>query len=99
MAAEAADELVAKAEKKLKGGVFGSMFGNKKEEAQELLQEAANKYKQVRVGPSVCIITAVETPVCRKAQHTPKRMFVHTGICLKFCCASFGWAWHQPDDR
>jgi hypothetical protein len=47
MAAAAADELVAKAEKKLKGGVFGSMFGNKKEEAIELLQEAGNKYKQV----------------------------------------------------
>jgi hypothetical protein len=47
MAAAAADELVAKAEKKLKGGVFGNMFGNKKEEAIELFQEAGNKYKQV----------------------------------------------------
>lgn len=47
MADEAAAELVAKAEKKLKGGMFGNMFGNKKEDAIELLQEAANKYKQV----------------------------------------------------
>ena len=47
MAEEAAFELVAKAEKKLKGGMFGNMFGNKKEEAIELLQEAANKFKQV----------------------------------------------------
>ena len=47
MAEEAAFELVAKAEKKLKGGMFGNMFGNKKEDAIELLQEAANKFKQV----------------------------------------------------
>lgn len=47
MADASADELVAKAEKKLKGGLFGNMFGSKKEEAVELLQEAANKYKQV----------------------------------------------------
>ena len=47
MAEAEADELVAKAEKKLKGGLFGNMFGSKKEEAVELLQEAANKYKQV----------------------------------------------------
>jgi hypothetical protein len=47
MADGTADELVAKAEKKLKGGLFGNMFGSKKEDAVELLQEAANKYKQV----------------------------------------------------
>ena len=38
---------MAKAEKKLKGGMFGNLFGNKKDEAVELFQEAANKYKQV----------------------------------------------------
>ena len=48
MAEAAAEELVAKAEKKLKGGMFGNMFGSKKEDAIELLQEAANKYKQVQ---------------------------------------------------
>mmetsp|Transcript_11981 Transcript_11981/g.18772 ORF Transcript_11981/g.18772 Transcript_11981/m.18772 type:complete len:181 (+) Transcript_11981:93-635(+) len=48
MAEAAGDELVAKAEKKLKGGIFGNMFGNKKDEAVELLQEAANKYKQAK---------------------------------------------------
>uniref|UniRef100_A0A7S0VZQ9 Alpha-soluble NSF attachment protein n=1 Tax=Hemiselmis tepida TaxID=464990 RepID=A0A7S0VZQ9_9CRYP len=48
MAEEAALELVAKAEKKLKGGMFGNMFGSKKEDAVELLQEAANKFKQVK---------------------------------------------------
>ena len=30
------------------GGMFGSLFGSKKEDAIELYQEAANKYKQVR---------------------------------------------------
>lgn len=45
--AQAADDLVAKAEKKLKGGMFGNMFGSKKEEAVDILDEAANKYKQV----------------------------------------------------
>lgn len=49
MAAAAADELAAKAEKKLKGGLLGNMFGNKKEDAIELFQEAANKYKQVKM--------------------------------------------------
>mmetsp|Transcript_57664 Transcript_57664/g.120561 ORF Transcript_57664/g.120561 Transcript_57664/m.120561 type:complete len:300 (-) Transcript_57664:14-913(-) len=48
MADGTADELVAKAEKKLKGGLFGNMFGSKKEDAVELLQEAANKYKQAK---------------------------------------------------
>ena len=47
MADATADELVAKAEKKLKGGLFGNVFGNKKDDAIELFQEAANKYKQV----------------------------------------------------
>jgi len=46
--AEQADDLVAKAEKKLKGGMFGNLFGSKKEEAVDLLEEAANKYKQVK---------------------------------------------------
>ena len=47
MAERDAEELVAKAEKKLKGGMFGNMFGNKKEDAVELLKDAANKFKQV----------------------------------------------------
>ena len=47
MGERSADDLVAKAEKKLKGGMFGNMFGSKKEEAIELLTEAANKFKQV----------------------------------------------------
>mmetsp|Transcript_41309 Transcript_41309/g.97096 ORF Transcript_41309/g.97096 Transcript_41309/m.97096 type:complete len:290 (+) Transcript_41309:130-999(+) len=46
--AQAADDLVAKAEKKLKGGMFGNMFGSKKEEAVDILDEAANKYKQAK---------------------------------------------------
>eukprot|EP00960_Hanusia_phi_P039835 754079-Hanusia_phi.AAC.2 len=54
MAEQQADELMAKAEKKLKGragdagGMFGSLFGSKKEDAIELFQEAANKYKQAK---------------------------------------------------
>mmetsp|Transcript_55715 Transcript_55715/g.113913 ORF Transcript_55715/g.113913 Transcript_55715/m.113913 type:complete len:290 (+) Transcript_55715:140-1009(+) len=47
-AAELADDLVAKAEKKLKGGMFGNLFGSKKEEAVDILEEAANKYKQAK---------------------------------------------------
>mmetsp|Transcript_14822 Transcript_14822/g.21604 ORF Transcript_14822/g.21604 Transcript_14822/m.21604 type:complete len:290 (+) Transcript_14822:70-939(+) len=47
MADKEAEELVAKAEKKLKGGLMSAVFGsgNKKEEACDLLTEAANKYK------------------------------------------------------
>mmetsp|Transcript_74626 Transcript_74626/g.199792 ORF Transcript_74626/g.199792 Transcript_74626/m.199792 type:complete len:188 (+) Transcript_74626:30-593(+) len=49
MADAEADEIMAKAEKKLKGGLFGNMFGgNKKDDAVELFQDAANKYKQVK---------------------------------------------------
>mmetsp|Transcript_13702 Transcript_13702/g.33243 ORF Transcript_13702/g.33243 Transcript_13702/m.33243 type:complete len:290 (+) Transcript_13702:53-922(+) len=50
MAEEEAIQLVAKADKKLKGGVFSSLFGggNKQEAAVELLEEAANKYKQIK---------------------------------------------------
>eukprot|EP00802_Teleaulax_amphioxeia_P019318 Tamp_19545.p1 GENE.Tamp_19545~~Tamp_19545.p1 ORF type:complete len:327 (+),score=99.40 Tamp_19545:112-981(+) len=50
MAEQDAEELVAKAEKKLKGGLMTSLFGsgNKKEEASDLLTEAANKYKIVK---------------------------------------------------
>lgn len=47
MAEQDAEELVAKAEKKLKGNMMSAIFGsgNKKEEACDLLTEAANKYK------------------------------------------------------
>ena len=42
-----AEELIAKADKKLKGGFMTAVFGsgNKKEEACDLLTEAANKFK------------------------------------------------------
>lgn len=47
MAEKDAEELIAKADKKLKGNVLTAMFGsgNKKEEACDLLTEAANKMK------------------------------------------------------
>ena len=38
-------DLKAKAEKKLKGGLFGSFFGNKYEDAAELYEQAANSFK------------------------------------------------------
>ncbi|EEH53072.1 uncharacterized protein MICPUCDRAFT_21964 [Micromonas pusilla CCMP1545] len=44
-----ADEFMKKAQKKLKAGMFASMFGNKYEEASELLEKACNNYKLAKM--------------------------------------------------
>ena len=85
------DELVAKAEKKLKGF---SLFGNKYEDASEILEKAANQYKLAKAWRKAGE-TYLKLAECHNkldAGHDAASCYVNASHAYKKVCGGGGGA-------